>query len=153
MITKDEILQGRDKTFPQDYTTQISDNIDFLLDLVNIVRTEYGKPMYVASGFRPASMNAMVKGAAPKSNHIIGLAVDFKDPKGELKEWVLNNLELMQDLGLFIEDFRWTKNWVHMQAVKPGSGKRIFIPAKGLPPHPEQFDGNYDSRFNEKPVK
>lgn len=153
MITKDELLKDRDKTFAPEYTEQISDNLDSLLVAINAVRKAYNKPMTVTSAWRPASINGMVKGAAPKSNHIIGLAVDIHDPDGGLMRWVLDNLQLMTDLGLYMEDFRWTGNWCHFQLCKPASGKRIFVPAKGLAPHPERWDGRYPSKFDGKAVK
>ena len=34
MITKDEILMGRDKKYPEEYTKEISDNIDKLLKAI-----------------------------------------------------------------------------------------------------------------------
>ena len=74
MISKSELLAGRDVTFAAEYTDQISDNLDILLQKINVVRTAYGKPMKVTSGWRPASINGMIKGAAPRSNHTIGAA-------------------------------------------------------------------------------
>ncbi len=150
MITKDELTMGRDKTFPDDYTEQISDNLDDLLVRINVIRTAYNKPMIVSSGFRPPSINAGTPGAAPHSNHMLGLAVDIQDLDGALWNWCMQNLQLFKDNGLYLEDRRWTKGWCHWQSIKPGSGKRIFIAAKGLAPYPELFDGKYDSKFDSK---
>lgn len=152
MITKDELLMGRDETFKDQYTQQISDNIDHLLDVMNIVRAEYGRPMRVTSGWRPATVNKSTAGAAPNSAHMTGEAVDISDGSGALRLWVLDNLELLTDLGLFMEDFNWTPNWVHFGIRKPGSGKRIFVPQKGLPPV-NVWDGRYDSKYDAKRAK
>lgn len=148
MITKDELLNGRDKTFPQEYTQQISDNLDDLLVKINKVREAWGKSMRVTSGWRPASINSMVKGAAPKSAHCTGNAVDIYDPDGSLMEWVLQNLQLMTDLGLYMEDFRYTPNWVHFGDIAPKSRKRIFVPSEALAPAPKRWNGAYESKWD-----
>jgi hypothetical protein len=152
MLKKSELLMGRDKSFSADYTETVSDNLDDLLIPLNKLRAEYGKPMTVSSGWRPPSVNAMTKGAAPNSAHCAGEAADFKDLDGTLRDWVLQNLALLKQLGLYTEDFRYTKGWVHLTTRKPASGKRIFIPNKGLPPNPEWWPNPiYDSKFDSKP--
>jgi len=148
MITKDELLQGRDEDYKDEYTDAISDNLDDLLIRINKVRAAYGKPMQVSSGWRPASINGMIKGAAPKSNHITGHAVDIRDGSGTLRDWCLNNLDTITKAGLYLEDFRYTNGWVHFQSVRPKSGKRIFVPSASLPPHPDAWNGKYDSKFD-----
>lgn len=126
MITRDEILMGRDKLAPLIGPMEV--NLEKLLRAVNKFRAVYGKPMKVTSGYRPAAINSQTKGAAPKSNHMICLAVDFADKDGKLAEFCLNNLKLLEDFGIWIEDPKHTKGWVHMQAVPPRSGNRVFIP-------------------------
>lgn len=149
MISKSEILQGRDKLFPDEYTQAISDNLDVLLQKINVIRAAYGKPMRVTSGWRPASINGMIKNAALKSNHMIGCAVDVADPKGELRDWCLQNLDLMKATGLYLEDFRYTKGWVHFGSLPPKSKRRIFVPKDGLPPNPEWWPNHkYDSKYD-----
>lgn len=151
-ITKDELLMGRDKSYPKEYTKEVSDNLDKLLGAMNQVRSAYGSPMRVSSGWRPAAVNSSIAGAAKKSNHMLGLAVDILDRDGKLREWVLSNLDLMQSLGIYIEDFRWTPTWVHFQIAPTRSGKRIFIPyadAKKNPmTAPNAWSGTYDSKYD-----
>lgn len=148
LVTKDEILDGRDKTYASEYTQEISDNIDTLLVPINEARYKYGKPMHVNSGWRPAAVNAGIPNAAKMSNHMKGLAVDFADPNGELREWVLANLDYLASLGLYFEDFRWTKGWVHFQCVPPKSKKRIFVPNSDPATDPDCWDGQYDQALN-----
>jgi hypothetical protein len=146
-ITKEELLKGRDQTYPNDYTQEISDNLDKLLIVMNKIRDAYGVPMRVTSGWRPPSINASTPGAAPKSNHIRGLAVDIADADGKLMNWVLENLSMMKDLGLYFENFNYCPVWVHFQYIAPSSGKRIFIPYAGNPPSNrwnEQYDESFD---------
>lgn len=140
-ITKDELLQGRDIKYATEYTPVISDNLDKLLVVMNKVRDAYSKPMVVTSGWRPPQINAKTPGAAPQSNHMKGLAVDIADADGALMNWVLRNLDLMKDLGLYFEDFRYTPTWCHFQCVPPASGKRIFVPYAGPAPAPGKWDG------------
>lgn len=128
MITKVELLMGRDKTFPSEYTTEVSTNLDKLLICLNKVRAAYGKPMHVSSGWRPAAVNAATSGAAKKSNHMLGRACDFKDTDGAIGAWCLANLKLLEEYGLWMEDPASTKGWCHLQSVPPGSGKRVFKP-------------------------
>lgn len=147
MISKSEITMGRDLQYPNEYTAQIDENIDDLLVRINKVRTAYGKPMTVASGWRTVEINNMTPNAAPRSNHCLGLACDIRDSDGKLRTWVLANLQLLKDVGLWIEEPSYTKNWIHFQSVPPGSRKRVFVPNKGLPPHPERasnYNGKYD---------
>lgn len=146
MITSDEILMGREKAEP--LTQEMSNNLLDLLPRVNLVRFEYGKPLYVSSGYRPPSINARA-GGSPNSSHLKCQAVDFKDADGSFAKWCLANLAILQKAGLYMEDPRWTPGWVHLMSRKPGSGKRVFIPYATKPAiRPEFWDGNYDSKFD-----
>lgn len=151
MISKDELLQGRDKKYPAEYTQEVSDNLDKLLPLLNQIRAAWAKPMRVNSGWRPAAVNASVPGAAAKSKHTEGLAADISDVDGSLWAWVLQNLDLMQKLGIYLEDRRWTPTWVHFGFGPPKSGKRIFIPSAAKALAPDNWDGKYDNAKYDKP--
>lgn len=149
MISKDEMLQGRDVQYASDYTQEISDNLDKFLLLINQVRSAWAKPMHVNSGWRPPSINASTPGASTNSKHMQGLAIDISDVDGSLWSWVLQNLELMKQLGLYMEDRRWTPTWVHFGFGPPSSGHRIFVPNKNVAAKPEAWDGNYDHYFDD----
>lgn len=126
MITREEVLMGRDKDYPLDTEQEV--NLEHLLECLNKFRKAYGKPMVVSSGYRPAAVNAKVKGAAKKSNHIMCLACDFRDLDGSLDEWCLQNLDVLEECGLYLESPLHTPNWCHLQAKAPKSGNRVFIP-------------------------
>ena len=149
MIAKSELLMGRDTQYPNDYTQEISDNLDRLLVPMNQIRTAYGIPMDVSSGWRPPSINAATPGAATHSKHMTGDACDIKDPDGALMRWVLANLDLMKTLNIYFEDFRWTPNWVHFQFGPPASGKRIFVPNSHPALAPSRWDGQYDHAMDD----
>lgn len=127
-ITKEEVLMGRDKQYPADYTKEVSDNIDKLLIPLNKFRNAYGKPMSVSSGWRPPSINAATPGAAKRSNHMLGLACDFRDIDGALDKWCIENLKLLEQFGLYLEHPDSTPGWCHLQCVPPKSGNRVFKP-------------------------
>jgi hypothetical protein len=147
-ISKSELLMGRDVTYASEYSQEISDNLDALLIPINKVREAYGKPMTVNSGWRPAVVNASTPGAATHSKHMIGLAVDIHDTDGAVKNWVLENLDMMQELGLYMEDFRWTPTWTHFQLGAPKSGHRIFVPSSAPAGAPDRWDGKYDAKYD-----
>ena len=148
MFRKDEFLHGRDTEFPDEYTKTVSDNLDLLLNVMNGISLVYGRPMICTSGWRPAQINAATAGAAPHSKHMLGLACDIKDDDGILMRWVISNLDLMQKLGVFFEDFRWTPGWVHFQLGPPDSGHRVFVPNSSRPQSPKRWDGEYDRSFD-----
>lgn len=135
---------------PHSYSTtpEIANNLNLLLDAINKVRAVYGLPMTVTSGLRSNEDQMRINPLAPKSKHLLGLACDIYDPDGKLWQWVLNNLVLMQQLGFYFEDKRWTKNWVHFQLGAPHSGKRIFIPSSAPPTAADIWDGKYDSKYD-----
>lgn len=127
-ISKREILMGRDISHKDEYNDTISQNIDKLLVPLNKLRTKYGLPLKISSGWRPPSLNSKVKGAAPKSNHQKGLACDFFDPEGKLDAWCMQNLDFLEEIGLWLEHPDATPKWCHLQCVPPKSGKRVFRP-------------------------
>lgn len=148
-ISKDELLKGRDVEYADDYTQEISDNLDKLLVPLNQIRDAWGKPMIVDSGWRPPSINASTPGAATHSKHMLGLAADIADPDGSLWTWVLENLQMMKDLDIFMEDKRWCPGWVHFGMGAPASGHRIFVPSADRPQAPDSWNGEYDHGFDE----
>lgn len=68
-------------------------------------------------------------GIPMKSRHLSGQAVDIGGAKiKELQAWCLANEAKLAEIGLWMEDFATTKNWIHFQSVPPASGKRWFKP-------------------------
>ena len=134
MITMNELLSNQASFDSLDKDVQ--ENLNQLFLKVNIVRKEYGKPMIVTSGLRTKKHHLEIyarKGIFPpkvpmKSNHLFGRAVDFADGDGKLKKWILENIKLMEEIGLWMEDFNATKTWVHFQINPPKSGNRFFKP-------------------------
>jgi uncharacterized protein YcbK (DUF882 family) len=130
----DEVLKGAKL---EDQTSEIQDNLKKLLEKLNLLRAAYGKPMIVTSGLRTMADHLRIyreKGITDKSKipmqsrHLLGLACDFGDSKQELQKWCLANVAKLEEIGLWLEDFSATVNWVHVQIVPPKSGNRFFKP-------------------------
>lgn len=123
MITRDEVLMGRDREYPLSH--ELEGNLIRLLLALDIFRAAYRRPMYVSSGYRPGHYNTAA-GGAEKSAHPQCEACDFHDPDGALKHFALANLELLERAGLYMEEPARTPTWIHLQ-TRP-TPYRIFTP-------------------------
>lgn len=123
MITREELN-------PHNYTlTAIQQvNFDKLFIAINGFRTLYGHPMLVTSGVRSEADQARINPKAPGSAHVRAAAVDISDPDGSLWGYCMDNMKLLETLGLYLEDKRSTPRWVHFQVYPPKSGNRVFLP-------------------------
>jgi len=117
---------GRDKT--HELTPELEDNAKETVRRVNLLLDKSGFDRGVRSGWRPADINANTPHAAPNSKHITCEACDIDDTYGSLGNWCLNNLPVLELLGLWMESTDATPTWVHVQTKPPHSGKRVFQP-------------------------
>lgn len=134
MISLEEILQGANfKELPH----EVQHNLEILVERINIIRAEYGKPMKVSSGLRTMEKHLDIykrkgitdkKKIPMKSKHLVGAAVDISDPKQVLQKWCFKNIESLKEAELWMEDFKATPTWCHFQIFPPKSGKRFFLP-------------------------
>lgn len=134
VITMSELL-GKYKLENQPKETQA--NLKILLEKINKVRTAYGNPMTVTSGLRTPEDQIRIyeeKGVKDhskipmKSKHLYGQALDISDPHQKLQKWCLANVKKLEEIGLWMESFSATPNWVHFQSTPPTSGNRFFNP-------------------------
>lgn len=114
MVTKEEILMNRIKY--EDLSPELKANLDDLVAKVNVIRKAYGKPLIVSSGYRSPAQNAAA-GGAKRSNHMILRAVDFADSSREFTKWCLANIDLLNKVGLYMEDPNTAVSWVHLQST------------------------------------
>ena len=121
MISRDEILMGRDKEYP--LNESLENNLNILLERLNKFREIYGTPMVVSSGYRPGKYNEIAHGAK-NSAHLTCEACDFKDNDGELKKWILSHVDVLYKCDLYMEHQDNTPTWCHLQTRK--TSKRIF---------------------------
>lgn len=129
MISREEVLMGRDAEFPLDEV--LEQNLQKLLVALNKFRSLYGIPLHVSSGYRPDYYNKKAGGVI-HSLHRVCLACDFSDPKGEIDQWITMNEHVLEDCGLWREAQASTVGWVHLQvepykSYRPG-GPRSFKP-------------------------
>lgn len=128
MITLAGFYKGRDITHKSELTSPIRANATKTMQLVNQLLTLAGlTDRDASSGWRPAAVNAATQGAAKKSNHMLGLAVDVQDTDKKLQRWCMANTHILEQLGLWMEHPRDTPTWCHLQTVPPRSGKRVFF--------------------------
>lgn len=134
MITLDEYLNHWKVNYshievpPDELTPAMVADAQNTVDKVNQFISSCGRGGRLASGWRPASVNKAVPGAAVYSKHTLCRAADLADPLGELDDWALENPEVLEALGLWQEHPAATKGWCHLQTVPPKSGKRVFYP-------------------------
>lgn len=125
MISRDEVLMGRDAEFP--LNAQLESNLQRLLKALNAFRAEYGQPMLVSSGYRPGHYNKDA-GGATNSPHITCEACDFHDVDRSLVTFAANRLDVLESCGLYLEMPSHTPTWCHLQVRPIPSGARIFLP-------------------------
>lgn len=119
MITRDEILKG------QQCPPELEANLLDLLFKLNQLRAIWKKPMIVNSGYRNPVKNKQV-GGVPNSAHLYCQAADIRDHKGELSNWLLQNQDILEECGLWMEEPAKTRGWCHLQS-RPAHN-RIFQP-------------------------
>jgi len=134
MITINDYFMGRDKSFAEDMTDEIRANAKITVERANLLLTAFTiatndtEIRKVNSGWRPPAVNAATPNAAPRSRHMTGQAIDIADPEGDLDQYCLDHILVLQKIGLWLEDPSSTKGWSHWQIVPPKSMKRVFYP-------------------------
>jgi len=125
MITPKDYLMGRDKAYPLDMTQAL--NMANLLSRLNHLFGRLKIDVTVSSGYRPAAINAAVKGAK-RSAHMSCEAIDLYDPKNEIGIMLKNNVKLLEEYDLYLETPSKTPGWLHLQTRRVASGNRVFHP-------------------------
>lgn len=127
---------GRDASCSQELTDDIRRNAADTVAKANALleRAGFAHICTVNSGWRPRQVNAATPNASVTSLHLTARAVDLPDPGRALARWCVINLAVLAEIGLWLEDPRWTyddegKHWVHVQTVPPRSGNRVFVPS------------------------
>lgn len=131
MIDLHIFYKGRDKEYANELTDEIRGNAEVTVAKVNelLERSGFKSICTINSGWRPGSVNDATANAAKSSKHLTGQACDLPDVGSVLRSWAMDNLDVLEDIGLWAEDPRYTPTWLHVQTVPPKSGKRVFIPS------------------------
>lgn len=104
------------------------------VEVFDKVRTHFGVPLFISSGYRSEALNKAIKGSRT-SDHSLGRALDLdQDFRGngvtnmEVFEFIKDNLEFDQ----LIYEFGTTKNpdWVHVGYRKGANRKRVLVAYK-----------------------
>lgn len=107
---------GIDNRCKKEHVVNMTALVDNVLDPL---RTWYGKPLTVSSGYRCPALNKAVKGSAT-SDHMTGRAADITggNPKENKRLFYL-----IQELGLPFDQLIDEKNfaWVHVSYRKEGN--------------------------------
>lgn len=123
-----DYYMGRDREYRRELTPELRANARETVRRINRLLKRAGLLRQVSSGWRPAAINAAVPGAAKGSKHISCLAIDLEDRDGALDAWCLAHLDVLEDIGLWLEHPAATPDWCHLQTQPPRSGKRVFEP-------------------------
>lgn len=92
---------------PTDET--IIDNLNYTLNRLNTIREQYGKPIYINSGYRCDELNLLV-GGVKDSKHKSGLAVDLR--------WDIDLIDFLIENCSFdklIREKAGKSKWIHLQ--------------------------------------
>jgi hypothetical protein len=92
---------------PTDET--IIDNINYTLNRLNEIREQYGKPIYINSGYRCDELNVLV-GGVKDSKHRLGLAVDLRWDT-DLIDFLIENCSFDK----LIREKAGKSKWIHLQ--------------------------------------
>jgi hypothetical protein len=143
-LTESDIVTSSGK-YPErqkspELTQEVLSNIKTLANKINALleHIKWSEEVVVSSGFRPSAINASVKGAAAKSSHTLGMAVDIVQPKNNNKlakaiEEAQKKDRILTKLGLWMEDPTVTVGqntaWVHLDFKnRPDRPSRVFKP-------------------------
>lgn len=125
-ISVEDFLMGRIKL--EELSPELVANTNTIVPAANLLLEAFGEYRACNSGYRSSADQMRINPSAPKSKHMLCAAIDLEDKDGKLKKFCVNNLPLLEKLGLWMESPDSTPTWVHVQCLSPKSGRRIFIP-------------------------
>lgn len=128
-FTVNELLQaGSHKWKKSDVDDITLRNLEDLCRKLNMLG--YAPAMYASSCLRSIKDQKRINPKAMGSSHLYGAAVDIADPTGKFAYWLqtVAGQRKLIEYGLWMEDPKYTKGWVHLQIYAPKSGNRYFIP-------------------------
>lgn len=110
--------------FPRDY--DVVDNIINTMECLDKIREEYGKPLYISSGYRCQELNTRV-GGKENSQHRKGQAADINLGSTEKNRDFFIWLEQHKDeieFDQLIDESHYA--WVHISFKKDGNRKQVL---------------------------
>ena len=128
-FTVKELLQAGSHKWKESEVDVITlRNLEDLCRKVNAL--EYKPAMYATSCLRSIKDQQRINPKAMGSSHLYGCAVDIADPDGKLAAYLQTAVGngILIECGLWMEDPKSTKGWVHLQTYAPRSMNRYFKP-------------------------
>jgi hypothetical protein len=132
MITEQQYWMGRDKKYANELTDDIKRNATELMRRVNALLNDITvltgmrfDDIVISSGWRPAAINANTKGAAKKSLHMTGRALDIADADHILYTLIMKHVDLLHKHKLWMESMLSAPNWVHLDMSEARVDRKI----------------------------
>lgn len=128
-FTVKELLQAGSHKWKESEVDVITlRNLEDLCRKINALG--YQPPMRATSCLRSIKDQQRINPKAMGSSHLYGCAVDIADPNGDLAVWLQTSVGygILGECGLWMENPKATKGWVHLQTYAPKSMNRIFNP-------------------------
>jgi len=114
-------LQDKNRQEAQAFIPSLTE----LAALLEVIRTHFGKPLKINSGFRGLSVNTGTPGSSKTSQHMKGEAADIEMPgvdDAELHRWIVKDSGLK--FGQCILERPPGKSWVHVSICGTRDPKR-----------------------------
>ena len=109
--TSQTALQDKNRQEAQAFLKPLTE----LAELLEVIRTHFGKPLKINSGFRGAAVNAGTPGSSKTSQHMKGEAADIAIPgvdDAEIHRWIVKDSGLKY--GQCILERPPGRSWVHV---------------------------------------
>lgn len=114
-------LQDKNREEARGFVKQLTE----LAELLEVIRTHFGKPLKINSAFRGPAVNAATPGSSKTSQHMKGEAADIEIPgvdDAELHRWICKESGLKY--GQCILERPPGKSWVHVSICGSRDVKR-----------------------------
>lgn len=86
----------------------ILQNIKYLASVLDNIRADFGRPIFVNSGYRCARLNALV-GGVPTSDHLLGCAADITSRSRDYDKELYALIKRKYPFNQLI----WEGSWIH----------------------------------------
>lgn len=103
------------------------ERLNYLMEILDQFRKEWGSAIRVTSGFRCKALNKAVGGVST-SNHLYGTAADLQPVKGKLKDFFQFVKKVCEEMGLEWDEIIYEKSgkteWLHFAFMNGRTGAR-----------------------------
>lgn len=121
MVNSTTATQNKIDNWPND--PDIMDNIICTMECLDQIREEYGKPLFVSSGYRCSELNRLI-GGVKTSQHLKGQAADINLGSVEKNRAFFNWCRDNADFDQLIDEKKG--QWVHISFNKNGNRKQVL---------------------------